>query len=202
MPRSKLFLVPLLLVAALGASCGGGAVEQAATPTVSAPAPSPRPTSALPTMEPNVSLVDYESPGGLFAVKYPAGWRVDSWGVAGAGAVFTWQSGPIPFARVTISCTHTTGEITYDDLLAQDAAMLGRFGNIASAPPVDVEVGGVTGQRLRFFTNAQGVYVEQDMVYALVGDCAWRLQLQSWGEGTIDQYTGLFEEMVASFRPG
>jgi hypothetical protein len=81
--------------------------------------------------------------------------------------------------------------------------MLGRFGNIASASPVDVEVGGVTGKRLRFFTNAQNmVYVEQDMVYALVGDCAWRLQLQSWGEGTIDQYTGLFEEMVASFRPG
>jgi hypothetical protein len=147
-------------------------------------------------------MVDYESPGGLFAVKYPEGWRVDSGGLAGAGAMFTWQSGPIPSARVTVSCTQTAGATTYEDLLAQDAALIGRFGNIASAGLADVEVGGVTGKRLRFFTNVQGIlYVEQDMVYAIVGDCAWRLQLQSWGQGTIDQYSGLFEQMVASFRP-
>ena len=203
MSRLTLVIVLGLLVTALGGACDGDTADEPTGSPVASP-PSSQATSTAPTVEPGATLVDFQSPSGLFRIRYPEGWTTTESGVAGSGFTFTLQRpGGTAAARVAVSCTRSLEQATYDELIAEDVRFAGSYGDIEPSEREDIEVAGVAGKRLRYFTNFQGVaYVEHDLVYALAGDCAWRLHLQSWGKDTIGRYTGLFEEMVASFQPG
>ena len=185
----------LLLVAA-AAACGGSEQEEAPSSTAG---PSPGAIVApLPTIDPNVPLVEYRSPDMGYSVSYPEGWDTN----ASSGsplAVFSWTVGGRPVAQLTVLCNKGENQ-TAESLITQDASILPQVGAVMPEESTTVEVGGVSGKQVIYTTNFSGFTTEQVAAYAVKGDCGWRIGLAAYGAGSLQAYLPLFEQILASFR--
>jgi len=184
----------LLVVAA--AACGGGDEE---TPSSTA-GPSPVATVApLPTIDPNVPLVEYSSPEIGYSVSYPEGWKADA-AQGSTFATFNWSlEGGRPVAQLTVLCNRGENQ-TAESLMAQDTAILAQYGGAMPEESTTVEVGGVSGKQVTYTVNVSGFTIEQVAAYAVKGDCGWRIGLASYSPGSLQSYLPLFERILASFR--
>lgn len=188
------------VVTLLAAACGGGNNETLApTPTGASPATGavPAPT-VLPTVDPNVSLVNYESAEMGYSISYPEGWEYSA-GLAGTD-FFTWGT---PERRVLaqLSVTRVEGEgLTADSLIQRDAAAVGNFGVIDPGTAVPVQVSGMEGKHLRYSVRVVELRIEHIVAYAADEESGWRIGLNTFGAGTLDPYVLLFERIIESFR--
>ena len=197
----RIALVAVFAIALLAAACGGGDEEPAA-PTPSEPFATSAAASTpvvAPTVNPEVPLVTYESAEMGYSIGYPEGWEYR----AGSGGLsdFFIQGTPQGrvFAQVSVTCAREEG-VTADSLILRDAANVASMGVIDSRTAVPVQVSGVEGKSLRYFVNLGELTIEHVVAYAVVGECGWRIGLNTFGAGTLDPYVPLFERIVDTFR--
>ncbi|MGB6837470.1 MAG: hypothetical protein WBF66_07185 [Dehalococcoidia bacterium] len=171
------------------AACGG---EEEQPPAQATP-------QARPTPDPDVALVQYESPSAGYSISYPEGWEVAPQG--SLGDRFTWFSpGRAPLAEMIVSCYKGENQ-TPDGLIRQDAAAISGIGQIDPTRAVPIELAGIAGKQIIYTTSIAGFVIEHVAAYAVQGECGWRLGLSTYGQATLDDYLPLFQRMIASFQP-
>ena len=190
------------VIAVLAAACGGSESE--------APKPTPSGTPSgvlqtrtppvLSTVDPNVSLVTYESAEKGYSIGYPEGWEIRP----GSAAVGDFFVGRTEEGRILAQFGVTRVEqenLTADVLIQKDVTNLVNFGGrIDPRTAVPITVGGVEGKQLRYFVHLGELTVEHIVAYAVVGEAGWRIGLNSYGSRTLDPYVPLFERIIESFR--
>jgi hypothetical protein len=186
----------LLLVAA-AAACGGSGDN---SPTPSAVASPEATIEPLPTIDPNVPLVEYRSDLG-YSISYPEGWDATRATPSTPFAGFTWSLSARPIAQLTVNWSQGQNQ-TIDSLMALDAAILPRGGGVMPAESTPVQAGGLPGKEVTYTTSFGGLPIEQVVVYVVKGDIGWRIGLATYGgTGSLQQSLGLFDRIIASFRP-
>lgn len=182
-----------LLLAAGIAACGTS--EEEPLPTVP---PSPVATlQPLPTLSPDIPLVEYRSPDGSYSIGYPEGWEVQLAGDSPIAA-FSWAVDGRPLAQLTILCI--TGENqTVDGLMADDARIISQAGGRPPTESTPIELAGVEGKQVTYVVPAGGLSAAQVAAYAIKGDCGWRIGLATYGAEPITAYLPLFQRILASF---
>jgi hypothetical protein len=184
-----------LLLAAATAACGGGGQKAPSSSASGSPASTPAP---LPTIDPNVPLVEYRSPDPAYSVGYPEGWENVSPGAP--NPTFGWSIEGRPIAQLTVYCTKGQN-LTVDSLIERDRAILGQYGATIPAEATPVELAGVSGTQVTYTVGIGGLPIEQVAAYAVKGDCGWRIGLATYVPGTLQSYLPLFQRILASFRP-
>jgi hypothetical protein len=192
--------VVLLVVGVLGltllTACGGG--EDSQSDRQPSPAATPAP-GALPTVDPDAPLAEYESPDKGYTVGYPEGWEI----AEGPGPVISfrrWTPEGQVAAQLTIACWEIQEGWTIETLMTQDATAAVREGGFQTTPGADIEVAGVAAKKRRYSLNVAGLEIEHVVAYFIQGDCGWRIGLNSYGKNTLDPYVPLFDRILDSFR--
>jgi hypothetical protein len=185
----------------LFAACGGGggeATPPAASPTQAATPGGSSTPAALPTVDPDVPLVEYHSADKGYSLQYPQGWEVD----ASPGSptdFFFWRVRDRRLAQLQVTCNRQVS--TVDSLMLLDADFASNFGgNLDWAAAVPVEIAGVEGKRNRYSISVSGITVEHVVAYVVAGGCGWRIGLNTQGPGTLEPYLPLFDRILASVR--
>ena len=200
-------VVVVFSVALVIAACGDSDEETpAATSTVAPPTNGVTSTpEALPTVDPDAPLVEYESPEKGYSIDHPQGWEYR----AGTGEKSDYFVQGTPegrvFAQLSVTCETEAEVVPYDltpdGLILRDAANVTPLGGeIDSRTAEPVQVGGVEGKTLRYSVSLSGLTIEHVVAYAVVGECGWRIGLNSFGTGTLDPYVPLFDRILESFR--
>jgi len=185
-----------LLLAAAAAACGGGGQEAPSSTASPSPASTPAP---LPTIDPNVPLVEYRSPDPGYSVSYPEGWDLN-FSPGAPVANFDWTVVGRPIAQLTVTCFKGQNQ-TVESLIQQDTAILGQYAGTVPTESTPVELAGVSGKQLTYTVGFGGLTIEQVAAYAVKGDCGWRIGLATYIPGTLQSYLPLFQRIIASFRP-
>jgi hypothetical protein len=198
----QVVLSSVILAGALGlAACGGGQGQEV-TPTEEVGPPTETAQAGpaeLPAVDPNVPLVEYQSPDRGYSISYPQGWQVDV--EPGFADYFLWSTeGGRPLAQLAVTCNEDA--LTPDELISVDSAAASLFGAIDPTSIVPIDIAGTTGKQMRYTVQAGSVAVEQVVAYAPGEKCGWRLGLASYGAGTLASYLPLFQRIIESFRPG
>jgi hypothetical protein len=189
-----------MLIGGLVVVACGGDEEPEATSTIEAGSPTPTVQTpvVLPTLDPNISLVEYHSPDLGYSVSHPQGWELET--EPGFADYFVWSTEEgRPVAQLVVSCNENA--LTVDDLLLADSAVASRFGGFDPTSIEDVEIGGTTGKQVRYTVAVSSLVVEQVVAYAPGEQCGWRLALAAYQAGTLRNYLSLFEQIRASFQP-
>jgi hypothetical protein len=207
--RVRSWFISALLgsAALLVAACGSGNEESGpATPGGASPANGAAPTSApLPTVDPSVPLVGYESRDKGYAIGYPEGWEIHP-GSTDAADYFTWSlAGGQILAQLSVTCETEAAvapyRLTPDGLILRDAANVIPYGGeIDSRAAVPVRVSGVEGKQLVYAVHLGDLEVEHIVAYAVIGECGWRIGLNTFGAGSLAPFVPLFERIVDSFH--
>jgi hypothetical protein len=202
----RLFFGLVVLGVLLGvAACGRGEESSDVTPTQEGSTPgsgvvgTPGP---VPTLDPNIRLVRYDSPDKGYSIEYPEGWQVEAAGIGAPDIFVSRMEGSRKVAQVSVACTKGVG-LTPDDLIEDNNRIIGGLGSVIDptlASPV--EVAGVTGKRGEYSTQVGAFAAEHVAVFFVVGECGWRIGLSiPVSAGDIDQFLPLFDRILASFRP-
>ncbi len=160
-------------IALLVVACGGAEKETLApapgeTSVANGETPTPE---VLPTVNPDVSLVTYESPDKGYSIDYPEGWEYQV-GSMGLSDNFVWSTpeGRV-LAQVSVMCEEGEG-LTADSLLMKDAANVIPYGGVIDSRQAQpIQVDGVEGKQIRYFVSLAGVTVEQIVAYVVKGEC-------------------------------
>jgi hypothetical protein len=185
-----------LLLLAGAAACGDGEEEEALSTTAT---PSPRAVVPLPTVDPDVPLVEYQSPDGGFTVGYPQGWEVVERATGGDIGTFAWSVDGRPVAQLTVLCSKEEDR-TLDDLIERDTAIVANLGGKRASDPVPIDIAGIEGKQTTYKHGVAGLTIEQAAAYAVTEDCGWRIGLAAYGGGSLESFLPLFDRIVASFR--
>ena len=199
--RRALWLV--LLGALLGAAaCGGGKESRELAPTQESSTPESGVVSTpgpVPTLDPNIRLVRYDSPDKGYSIDYPEGWQVEAAAV-GAPDIFSWTTEEQGLmAQLTAGCTKGEG-LTPEDVIAENSRYVGPYGIIDPTKATPVGVAGVTGKRLEYHTEVASYAVDHVAVFFVIGDCGWRIGLSAPVSSGLDQFLPLFDRVLASFH--
>lgn len=188
------------LVALCGIVVGALLVVAACGDEEEQPPPEETPV-ARPTPDPNVPFVEHQSSSVGYSISYPEGWEVTPQGSLGDRFI-SYSPSRSPLAEFIVSCYRGENQ-TADGLILQDAAAISDvgIGQIDPTQAVPIEVAGIAGKQLTYITSLEGFVVEHVVVYAVQGECGWRLGLSTYGEATLESYLPLFQQMVASFQP-
>ena len=192
----------MLLGVLLGAAACGGSDKsgeprptQISTPesdVVSTPGP-------VPTLDPNIRLVTYDSPDKGYSIDYPEGWQVEAAAV-GAPDIFSWTTDEQGLmAQLTVGCTKGEG-LTPEDVMAENARLLGPYGVLDSTRATPVAVAGVTGEQLKYQSSVGAYAVDHVAVFFVIGNCGWRIGLSAPVTVGLDQFLPLFDRSLASFH--
>jgi hypothetical protein len=213
--------IALTLVAlplALAAACGGGGGSK--TPTSVATlsvAPTPgldtrgeqTPTSAESTVvATEYNLVPYHHDATPhrqgsdvidfpFDISFPAGWTVESSGVAVTASLM--RTDTFPYATVSMDCRP---DVDKSQMLKTDSTQAGTLsiGNLDTQPRSDLTVAGRDAIRVDW--RGTGTFpADHISVYVNGKDCAWRLQLNTFGAIRGDDLSALFLRLVNAFNP-
>ena len=183
------------VIALTAAACGGGG-EESTAPT---PAETPSPV-VLPTVNPNVSLVAYQSPDKGYSIDYPEGWQYEV-GSGQATDFFVWSTPEgRDLAQLSVMCVE--GEnLTADSLLMKDAANVIPYGGVIDSRQAHpIQVDGVEGKQIRYFVALGDLTIEHIVAYVVKGPCGWRIGLNSYGAGSLDPYVPLFSRIIPTFH--
>jgi hypothetical protein len=132
-------------------------------------------------------------------VGYPEGWTVLA-SPASALATFAWDLSGRPIAQLTVFCNKEQNQ-SVESLMAQDAQIISEHGGVWPAEPTPVQLGAVSGKEVEYTTSFGSFTIEQVAVYAVKGDCGWRIGFATYGgAGGLQAYRPLFERILASFR--
>ena len=196
---ATLLAVALVLVGACGSE------EEETGPPTAGPRPSQTATSGpgpasepAPTVDPGIPLVAFRSPDKGYSLRYPEGWEVDATPGGGTDA-FLWRIGDRRLALLQVTCNREL--LTPQSLMRADASVasnLGGYLNLADAVPM--QVGGVEGKQNRYSLSVGGLTIEHVVAYVAIGDCGWRIGLNSYGTGSLNPYLPLFDRILASFH--
>ncbi|MDX1615174.1 MAG: hypothetical protein R3300_12750 [Candidatus Promineifilaceae bacterium] len=215
MIRSRFVQMALLSLLLLVVACGPDTKEtsdqQAATASVSSPAPSGESDSAASeeTRQPQLSeRITFT--GFAYSIAYPAGWLVARRGPATVISQLAedheqaFQENPPPTRGIEVSLDHRSLEFMQNLGLAQEPTIQELFElNQAffdwsdASPPERLEVFDAPALAVR----AQG---QGDWVYALMGftnNEAFLLSVEAPGPQALDAFMPTWERMLASIEP-
>jgi hypothetical protein len=199
----------ITLVAATG--CGGGGSEK--TPTSAAPTVAATPAADPASAEATVVATPYElelyhhdavprRQGSdvidfPYDISLPKGWPVETGGVAVTAAVV--KPDKFPYVSISVDCRPGVEKAGMLDRDGAAAASLD-LGNLGSQPRSALSVAGRDAIRVDWQGGATFV-ADHISVYVDGKDCAWRLQLNTFGAIRAEQLSALFLRVVDAFNP-
>jgi len=166
-----------------------------ATPAESTPSAVATPL-VVPTIAPDIPLTEYRSPDKPYVIGYPQGWEVLPTNVTDS---FLWRLGSRPVLQLAVSC-YRGSDWTPEKLIEQDAAAISALVHVDPARATPIEVGGLAGKQLRYSVRIEQLLIEHVVVYAVKGECGWRVGLNTFAV-PLAPYLPLFQRIIASFQP-
>lgn len=131
-----------------------------------------------------------------FDIALPKGWEVTKVGIAVTASIM--NSATFPFATITVDCVPGVDKGTMLGLDGAAATRLG-LGGLEATRAEPAQVGGKPALQVAW----EGSLVPGDRlsVYVDGKDCAWRIQLASFGAIPIGPLLPMFNRVLAAFNP-
>lgn len=203
-------LAALALVTAVFAQgCGSSSSSPVgrATPAGSTVPPVAAAPGAFPTIPSMAQPQTVTGPQNAYTIEIPAGWQgTDLTMPGGFARRYGSLQGSVQGPQVTVRCA--PGE-TIDALSTEDQHIVGNArGAYGVGGFTAVTVAGLRGKQTNYTIPLSGVaigsggaVVEARVVYLQGTSCAWQFLLQAFGTGQAQRYSGLFNQVLATFRP-
>lgn len=150
--------------------------------------------------EEHFELAEVRGPLDSYSIQVPQGWTTEDQALPGGflRRYYLERNG----ARVVQVVVRCSVDMDVETMMWQDNQIVTSLRGIyGSTETRSVSLAGVEASVVDYQVPIGVVTVEQRAVYLYREPCGWRVVLQAFGNGLRDQYAGLFQQILSTFRP-